>query len=105
MQGSLGMPPGHCSAIVMGHGVGVGLGLGVGDGEGGGGDGAPQGNVSMVWQEYGSPFPVKHSMASKMVIRHSALGLLQSAGPTLVCTWQLTQVASRDCVNLVQFAP
>jgi len=64
------MPPGHCSAIVMGHGVGVGLELGVGDGDGDGEGVAPQGNVSMVWQEYGSPFPVKHSMSSKMVMRH-----------------------------------
>jgi len=45
------MPPGHCSAIVMGHGVGVGLGLGVGDGEGDGEGVVPQGITSMVWQK------------------------------------------------------
>jgi hypothetical protein len=51
VQGSLGKPPGHCSAIVMGHGVGVGLGLGVGDGEGDGEGVVPQGITSIVWQK------------------------------------------------------
>ena len=49
MQGSLGMPPGHSEAIVIGQGVGVGLGLGVGDGEGEGVVGASHGPTSIVW--------------------------------------------------------
>jgi len=57
------MPPGHCSGIVMGHGVGVGLGLGVGDGDGEGEGVVPHGIRSRVSQNYGSPpgFAVKHS--------------------------------------------
>ena len=109
MHGSLGTPPGHSGAIVKGQGVGVGLGLGLGlgDGEGEGAGDAPQGNVSMVWQENGSTSngATEHSKSPKFVVKQADAGLLQIAVPTLVCGGQLTQVLSTDCVNLLQLVP
>jgi len=59
----------------------------------------------MVWQEYGCPFPVKHSISPKTVVRQAASGLLQSAVPTRFCGGQLTQVALTDVVSMLQLVP
>ena len=107
MHGSLGTPPGHCDGSAKGHGVGVGLGLGVGlgvgDGEGVGAD-VPQAVISITWQEKGSTSNggIAHTRSLNSVCRQEAAELLQSAGATLLCGGQLTQVLSRDRVSILQ---